>query len=697
MAEQLSNNASSTLNGGITSGASTLVVTSATGFPTTGDFRILIKAEGANTDEICTVTAVSGTTFTISRASEATAGVQTASAHGSGATVSHVLTAGALRNLSIPTGTIGARALASANQSCNNAVVLFDTEAYDTDGFHSTVSNTSRMTIPAGLSGKYVIVANGMDASGGIDFKIRKNGSDIPGAQHTAGSNTVVNLSAIVDLTASDYVELYAYTSGGTHTIYGSTTDGATASLSISKLDSGKVGSGVGARATHNTATTVTNVTYTKIILDTEDFDTDGFHSTASETQRMTIPTGLGGKYILIGNIGWTANGTGFRGVILYKNGVLHVQEWMAAVSGVQTHQSVNTILNLVAGDYIDLYGYQSSGGDLATVGGHFSIMRIDSNASGVLNSGAYNSGNGTDFSTTNTSFEDVTSATITLITGARRCLVNVAATTYNTGNNSNIFRLVIDGSSQAAGNGGNLWVRANAVELDASFSFITPVLSAGSHTIKLQMRVTAGTGYWFKGQSGNPEGHFSVQELPDSGALAGSVQSSLTYLGYNTIGASYESTSSDRIYAKSVTPSTEGILISIAAYVKGNNTNAASFGAAIYTDNSGSPGTLIAAVPWATNSGSRLLNLYISATARWLFVPINFPLTVGTTYWIAFYASDGGGGGNGAIQIAYDSSGSDKTTDTAYVRDAGPPTWSDAAARKFSIKGLFMPADVIE
>ncbi len=99
MAEQISNNATTTLNGSITNSQTTLVVTSATGFPTTGEFRILVKAEGANTDEIMTVTAVSGTTFTIVRASEVFAGSQTASAHGSGAAVSHVLTAGGLSSL----------------------------------------------------------------------------------------------------------------------------------------------------------------------------------------------------------------------------------------------------------------------------------------------------------------------------------------------------------------------------------------------------------------------------------------------------------------------------------------------------------------------------------------------------------------------------------------------------------------------
>lgn len=96
MAEQFSNKATTTLNGAIDNSQTSITVTSATGFPTSGDFRIVVPAEGANTDEIMTVTAVSGTTWTVTRASEEIAGVQTASAHSSGATVSHVLTAGGL-------------------------------------------------------------------------------------------------------------------------------------------------------------------------------------------------------------------------------------------------------------------------------------------------------------------------------------------------------------------------------------------------------------------------------------------------------------------------------------------------------------------------------------------------------------------------------------------------------------------------
>jgi hypothetical protein len=84
--EQFANAAATTLFGAITSGATSLVVTSATGFPTVGNFRILIDAE------ILLVTSVSGTTFTVTRGQEST----TPTAHNNAVPVTQILTAGGL-------------------------------------------------------------------------------------------------------------------------------------------------------------------------------------------------------------------------------------------------------------------------------------------------------------------------------------------------------------------------------------------------------------------------------------------------------------------------------------------------------------------------------------------------------------------------------------------------------------------------
>jgi len=85
MAEKFSNNGRSTLSGAINSAVTSLTVASASSFPTTGNFRIKIDSE------LLLVTAVSTNTFTVTRGIEST----TAASHSSGATVTHVITAGA--------------------------------------------------------------------------------------------------------------------------------------------------------------------------------------------------------------------------------------------------------------------------------------------------------------------------------------------------------------------------------------------------------------------------------------------------------------------------------------------------------------------------------------------------------------------------------------------------------------------------
>lgn len=84
--ERWSNSATSTLNGAITAGATSLTITSGTTFPSSGDFRIVIGTE------IILVTVVSGSTWTITRGQEGT----TAAAHSNGATVELYLTSGSL-------------------------------------------------------------------------------------------------------------------------------------------------------------------------------------------------------------------------------------------------------------------------------------------------------------------------------------------------------------------------------------------------------------------------------------------------------------------------------------------------------------------------------------------------------------------------------------------------------------------------
>ena len=85
--EQFTNNANTTLNGSINSIVTSITVTSASGFPSSANYRISVDAE------IRLVTGGAGTTtWTVTRGAEGT----TANSHNSGATVSHIITAGSI-------------------------------------------------------------------------------------------------------------------------------------------------------------------------------------------------------------------------------------------------------------------------------------------------------------------------------------------------------------------------------------------------------------------------------------------------------------------------------------------------------------------------------------------------------------------------------------------------------------------------
>ncbi len=103
----------------------------------------------------------------------------------------------------------------------------------------------------------------------------------------------------------------------------------------------------------------------------------------------------------------------------------------------------------------------------------------------------------GGNVTTSSTTLVDLTGATKTLTTGAHRCLVTFSCTTYNA--NTTVqhsgFALLIDGVN-TGGTFGNIYAENHASNgVAISFSYLTDVLSAASHTFKIQWKVQANTG----------------------------------------------------------------------------------------------------------------------------------------------------------------------------------------------------------
>lgn len=119
--------------------------------------------------------------------------------------------------------TQGARVSNNAGQSINDSTSTalgFNTEAYDTDGIHDTVTNNSRLTCKT--AGKYGIWANiewTANSTGTRQMYFFLNGTTIIGLVQVVGQGsgvTTQELYATYSLSINDYVECFVrQTSGG--------------------------------------------------------------------------------------------------------------------------------------------------------------------------------------------------------------------------------------------------------------------------------------------------------------------------------------------------------------------------------------------------------------------------------------------------------------------------------------------------
>jgi hypothetical protein len=125
---------------------------------------------------------------------------------------------------------VGCAVFTTSNQSIPNSTytaINFNSESIDTDAFHSTTTNTSRITIPSGKAGKYSIAFNVMydpSVTGSRSINVYKNGATLMGSgevQGSAGSYVYNSGFFIAELAVADYLEFMIYqTSGGALTVF---------------------------------------------------------------------------------------------------------------------------------------------------------------------------------------------------------------------------------------------------------------------------------------------------------------------------------------------------------------------------------------------------------------------------------------------------------------------------------------------
>lgn len=119
----------------------------------------------------------------------------------------------------------------------------------------------------------------------------------------------------------------------------------------------------------NNGTQSISSGAFAALTFNAEDFDDGAMHSTSSTTSRITIPTGMGGIYLVGGGTFFAANATGVRQALLAKNGgapkVAGAIVAGFSVSGVGPTVSVQGLFSLAAADYVEIQVFQDSGGAL--------------------------------------------------------------------------------------------------------------------------------------------------------------------------------------------------------------------------------------------------------------------------------------------------------------------------------------------
>ena len=121
-----------------------------------------------------------------------------------------------------------------------------------------------------------------------------------------------------------------------------------------------------GAKVYHSISQTLTNDIPTALSFDSEDIDTDSYHSGITNNSRLTAP--IDGHYLVIAQAAFVSNAVGDRRLFLVINGSNQVsQNGKAATSGIVTLVNIAYMVTRESGDYIEVQALQNSGGNLGT------------------------------------------------------------------------------------------------------------------------------------------------------------------------------------------------------------------------------------------------------------------------------------------------------------------------------------------
>ena len=134
-------------------------------------------------------------------------------------------------------------------------------------------------------------------------------------------------------------------------------------------------------RANRTTTQSIADITWTAVSFTAADsWDTDSFHSTVSNQSRLTVPSGLGGKYLIVASVPWANHTNGWRDLSIRANGStgLTTARVGTGVANPYPISTITTIEQLAAGTYVEVIVWQNSGAALDVLAGAtVTIMQV--------------------------------------------------------------------------------------------------------------------------------------------------------------------------------------------------------------------------------------------------------------------------------------------------------------------------------
>ena len=206
------------------------------------------------------------------------------------------------------------------------------------------------------------IDASLLDLKGGTSGQVLSKNSNtdmdfvwVTGDDANAIQNTIVDAKGdLIAATAADTPARLAVGTNG-HVL---TADSAEAT-GLKWVASGSTFAG--ASVYKSSSQSIPHDVLTTVTWNSEDFDTNSFHSTSTNTGRFTIP--VAGKYLISVVIGWDTTGSGVtKTVTMRKNGSDVIKSNGLGTGSDYSTQTLQYIASCAVNDYFEVLVYQPTG-----------------------------------------------------------------------------------------------------------------------------------------------------------------------------------------------------------------------------------------------------------------------------------------------------------------------------------------------